>query len=226
MEFSPNIPNSNTQLETSAPTPTSTLKVDFSWKKFKIGITTEDEEPMYTVDVKMFKAPHLIFRSATTDATIGTGSIHTFSIDASCELHGSHPPFKVKAMRRFQTVYSYPSYAYSSAATNIDNNNASNPVTMTWTATCGLKTWKFICLDEQQLPVAKLSVNEWAVKKVGKFEFLGSATTDAMRDEIVVTGLTLFYCMLVRSSSLIAFFTAVVSRPGHDKKDAKPVSDL
>ena len=77
-------------------------------------------------------------------------------------------------------------------------------------------------MDEQQMPVAKFSANAWAIKKVGKIEFPGpKADSDAVRDEIVVTGLMLFYCMLFRASNIFAFFGAIFSRPGHDK-DAGP----
>jgi hypothetical protein len=61
---------------------------------------------------------------------------------------------------------------------------------MTWTSSGGcFKTWDFVCMDEQQIPVAKFSANLWAIKKVGRIEFLGlKADSDAVRDEIVVTG--------------------------------------
>lgn len=48
------------------------------------------------------------------------------------------------------------------------------------------------------------------------------AGSDALRDEIVVTGLTLVYCMALRSTSILSFFGAFFASPGHDKKD-KPV---
>lgn len=96
---------------------------------------------------------------------------------------------------------------------------------MTWTSSCGLKTWDFICLDEQKMPVAKFSANIWGLKKVGYITFMGSSTpgahaaggnvSDAVREEIVVTGLTLFYCMVLRTNSVLSLFGAIFSRPGH-----------
>ena len=65
------------------------------------------------------------------------------------------------------------------------------------------------------MPVAKFSANGLAVKKVGNIEFLRpKANSPVARDEIVVTGLTLFYCMLLRSSSILSFFGAIFARPG------------
>ncbi|EDN04112.1 predicted protein [Histoplasma mississippiense (nom. inval.)] len=50
---------------------------------------------------------------------------------------------------------------------------------MTWTSSCGLKTWDYICLDEQKMPVAKFSANIWGLKKVGYITFMGSSTPGA-----------------------------------------------
>jgi hypothetical protein len=164
-------------------------------------------DPIYVVDFKAVKAPHLIFKSATDDSAIGAGTFHTVSINADYEVHARKGT--LKAQKRFKTEYTYRSRAFS------DNDS---PVTMTWTSSSGFKTWDFVCMDEQQIPVAKFSANLWAIKKVGRIEFLGlKADSDAVRDEIVVTGLTLFYCMLLRANNIFAFFGAIFSRPGHDK---------
>jgi hypothetical protein len=72
---------------------------------------------------------------------------------------------------------------------------------------------------------AKFSANTWSLKKVGNIEFFGSkaSTGEAAREEIVVTGLTLFYCRVLRTSSIISLFGAVVSRPGYNHKDIPEV---
>ena len=71
------------------------------------------------------------------------------------------------------------------------------------------------------MPVAKFSSNIWACKKVGNIEFLGSkaATSNVVRDEIVVTGLTLFCCMALRMNNILSLFGAIMARPGHDDRD-------
>ena len=57
------------------------------------------------------------------------------------------------------------------------------------------------------------------MKKVGEIEFLETraGSSDAIREEIVVTGLTLFYCMVLRSNSMLSLFGAIFSRPGPQK---------
>jgi hypothetical protein len=195
----------------------STLQVDFSYKKFQALITevvkpsgpisTEHDKPsnpVYIVDFQTIKAPHMIVKSAIDSTTVGTGTLHPISIHADYEIHGRKR--QLKALKRFKTSYTHLSSAFSST---------SSPVTMTWTSNCGFKTWDFICLDEQQNAVAKFTANVWAMKKVGNIEFLGlKANSQAAREEIIITGLTLFYCMLLRSTSILSFFGAIFARPG------------
>ena len=208
MDFSPEIPQpQDNQAESSK------LQVDFTWKKFRALITeaNNSSDPIYIVHFQTIKCPHLIIKSATDDSTIGTGTLHPISINADYEIRGQK--HKLKALKRFRTKYTHLSEAFSEDG---------SPATMTWTCGCSWKTWDFICLDEQQTPVAKFSANAWSVRKVGNIEFMGpKAASPAVRDEIVVTGLTLFYCMLLRSSSILSFFGAIFARPGPlDGKEA------
>jgi hypothetical protein len=199
------------QVIKQTPSENSSLKVDFSWKKFKVLISKEDDpqsKMVYLVDCNLSK-PHLLFKSAPNDAVFGKSNLHAISIDADCEISGQ--PVTLKAMKRFKTEYSHLSHAFS---------DTDKPVRMTWTSSSDFKTWDFICLDEQQNPVAKYSANVWAVKKVGRIEFLGpKATNEAARQEIVIVGFTLFYLMLLRMNSLLSFFGAIFSKPGYDDKE-------
>ncbi|KAJ5585399.1 uncharacterized protein N7459_005199 [Penicillium hispanicum] len=168
-----------------------TLAVDFTWSKFQ-GRVTDGTGPgsqtLYTVPTSIVQSPHLTVRSAQKDQVIGTGTIHSFSISPDYELHGAKGT--LKAQKRFRTVYTHLSHAFS---------DTDRPVKMTWTSSSGFKTWDFICVDENQIAVARFAVNMWAVKKVGQIEILGpKAYDEAARDEIVVIGLTLVYCMWLR----------------------------
>ncbi|KAE8445935.1 hypothetical protein EG329_012714 [Mollisiaceae sp. DMI_Dod_QoI] len=182
------------------------LQVDFQWKKFKTLISEENAgkaKPLYIVQYRVSK-PCLVFKTPANDSVIGTGTTHAISIDADCEIRGK--PTKIKALKRFKTEYTYLSSAFS---------GTDAPVTMTWTANYGLKTWDFVCLDMKQVSVARFSVNVWGIKRIGDVEFLGSkATNEAAREEIVITGLTLFYCMYIRIFSVLSLFGAVLARPG------------
>lgn len=213
MESSHGIPQ---QQKDSPPAQGCTLQVDFSWKKFKAIITekeTPQAKPIYIVDFKASK-PHLLFKTAADDSVLGSGTLHPISINADCYIRGQS--IKLEAVKRFKTEYTHLSYVFS---------ETDAPVPMAWTSTSDFKSWDFICLDPKQNPVAKFSANIWAVKKVGNIEFLGS-TSDAARDEIVVTGLTLFYCMVLRTNSILSLFGAIFLRPGHvDKGTPTTVSE-
>jgi hypothetical protein len=189
-----------------------TLQVDFSWMKFKSLITEKDDpesKPLYIVDYKAFK-PNLLFQSATDNSTFGIGTVHNFHIHGDCEFRDQH--IKIKALKRWRTAYTHLSHSFS---------DTDAPVTMTWTSDSGFKTWDFICLDEQQMPVAKFSANLWTLKNVGNIEFLGekTATSEAARQEIVITGMTLMYTMALRTSSLFSFFGAFFASTGPIDKE-------
>ena len=191
----------------------STLQVDFSYKKFQALITevVKPSNPVYIVDFHTIKAPHMIVKSAIDSTTVGTGTLHPISIHADYEIHGRKR--QLKALKRFKISYTHLSSAFSST---------SSPVTMTWTSNCGFKTWDFICLDEQQNAVAKFTANVWVVNKVGNIEFLGlKANSQAAREEIVITGLTLFYCILLRSTNILSFFGAIFARLGPIESEVK-----
>lgn len=204
-------PIENGQAASSSPD-APTLKVDFQWKKFKARITDsrDPSNPLYIVDFQSIRSPHIIVKSATTDETVGTGTLHPVSIHAGYQVHGQKG--KLKAKHRWITEYTHLSYNYS------DSNES--PALMTWKSNCGFKTWNFICLDEQQNPVARFASNSWGIFKIGDIEFLGPKASDkAAREEIVVTGLTLFYCMMLRTTSILSFFGAIFASTGPMEKE-------
>ncbi|KAJ5666941.1 hypothetical protein N7462_011350 [Penicillium macrosclerotiorum] len=191
-----------------------TLAVDFTWKKFKALVSdsnSSNPNPLYTVSFQMVSAPHLRFKSTETGQQIGTGTVHAFSINPDYQLHGAK--HTLKAQKRLVTNYTHMSSAFSDTDT---------PVKMTWTGEVGLKTWSFICVDENQVPVAKFSANLWAVKKLAKIELMGpKALDDAVRDEIVVVGFTLFYCMYLRANNIFNLFGSAFLRPDKEGKAEK-----
>lgn len=162
-----------------------TLRVDFAWSKLSYRIfDAQTDKPLVNVKHNCFK-PHMEFIEADSKSTIGTSSIHNFSIHADCTI--GDRPLRLKAQKRFSTKYSYLSHAYS-------NNDV--PVVMTWTTTSSLSKWDFILLDEKQEAVARYSTNVWALKKIGLIEFVGpKADSQAVRDEVMITVCTIYYCM-------------------------------
>lgn len=189
------------------------LQVDFSWKKFESLISEKDgdkSKPLYILDYKCFKIKNnLVFKDAIDNSVIGTGTLHPISIHADCTIRGQKT--KLEALKRFKTSYSHLSHNFSDTQT---------PVQMTWTTNCSMKTWDFICLDQNQQPVAKFAANIWAIQKVGNIEFLGERATmsEAAREELVVTGLTLFYCMVLRTNNILNLFGAIFAKTGKVNK--------
>jgi len=187
--------------------PSYILQVEFSWAKLKSIITKKGDpksRPIYIVDYKTL-TPTFIFRSGVDNSAFASGTLHPISINADCNIRGQ--PITLNALKRFKTEYTHLSRA---------SFDTDSPVPMTWIATCNLKTWDFICLDSRQMPVAKFSANLWTLKKVGNIEFMGekTATSEAARQEIIVTGMTLMYTMAIRTSSLFSFFGAFFARTG------------
>ena len=196
-----------------------TLQIDFSWRKWKALITRKDDPdstPLYIINFKAFSKPQLIFTSPSDDSTIGTGSIHTISISPTCVVHDH--PITLQALKRLKTSYTHLSPAFS-----VDGVT---PMRMTWTSTGDLKTWDFICLDDKQMPVARFSANIWAVKKLALLEFLGDhKLSDAVRDEIVVMGATLFWGMAVRIQNPLNLVGSMVDKVGNVEKDGESRKD-
>ncbi|KAJ5173262.1 hypothetical protein N7492_005855 [Penicillium capsulatum] len=201
-----------------ATTQSSALLVDFQWKKFQALITEYDENSSKSRNLKEAKvlytasfgllAPHLKIKSAQDDRQIGTGTVHAVSISPYFELHGHKGTLQAKS--RLRTFYEHMSYVFSDTET---------PAQMTWTSRSGFKTWDFICCDENQTPVAKFTANVWAFKKLAKIELLGPKALDpAAMEEIVVVGMTLYYCMVMRVNNI---FNLVGSAFERTSKDAK-----
>ncbi|RSM15061.1 hypothetical protein CDV31_005141 [Fusarium ambrosium] len=194
-----------------------TLQIDFSWKNLKTLVSQKDKSgeyvPRYVIDYNTLRSPHLVFHPAEDkSATIGTGTLHPVSIHADYELRGRKGT--LKALRRFVTSYTHLSYNYAQGL-------GDTPAAMTWTSSSDFKSWDFICLDESSVPVAKFSAHAWTISKVGYIEFMGpKANNPDAQEEIMITGLTLFYQMVLRTTSILSLFGAIFSRPGPLHKEA------
>ncbi|KAL2062052.1 hypothetical protein VTL71DRAFT_6318 [Oculimacula yallundae] len=199
----------------------SILQVVFSWRKFESLVSEKVEEgqiakPIYIVDYHTLKInPRLDFKSVADGSIIGTGTVHPVSINADCVHRGQ--AIELQATSRLHTRYLHLSYNFS---------DTEKPVPMTWASDCDFKTWDFVCLDPNQMPVARFSANIWATKKVGNIEFLGERTaiSEAAREEIVITGLTLFSCMTLRMNNFLNLF-GMVPKPAN-VEDYKTVDTI
>lgn len=184
------------------------LNVDFTYKKFKAIISAKDDPqstPLYDVHIHAF-APHYTFHSpARNNDSIGTGTLHAVQTKATCTVHSNE--IVLQPLKRLATKYNYLSFAFKRP----DGSRA----IMIWEGTLKFKTWDFIMLDEAQLPIARFKANVWGVHDLGSVEFMEpEKITEAMRDEIVITGTMIYQQMLLRTTNIFNLVGAGFSKTG------------
>ncbi|KAH9871033.1 hypothetical protein J1614_006607 [Plenodomus biglobosus] len=211
------------------------LQIDFLYKKFQNRISSKQDSTLTPLYIQHFgfTKPQLRFDSLAsgTAVQIGTGTANIVSIDSECVLHGHH--IALKPLKRWKTEYNYLSPYHSAVSTSAASTTSASPATsdpspgtsaleqpripITWLISMGLKTLELVCLDSAtQEPIAKLVVNIWALKLLGNFYFVKSAreVRDRVRDEVVVTGLTLMYVMTSRMNNPLTLLGSLVAKPG------------
>jgi hypothetical protein len=191
------------------------LQVDFAWSKFTNIVSEKNGDQLTPIYKQHFRPtkPQLRFENVADSVKFATGTINNFSISAECSVNGEN--IALKPLKRWKTQYNYLSHTLS--------KDPQNPAPISWIANSSLKIWDFVCLDANQVAIAKFSVNWWAIKEVGNFYFEKSAAhvSKEMRDEIVVTGLTLLYVMATRMNNPLHLLGSVFAKPGRVDEDAK-----
>ncbi|KAL1795601.1 hypothetical protein ACET3X_005825 [Alternaria dauci] len=187
-----------------------TLQVDFAWSKFRNIVASRGTggqlTPLYIQHFRPAK-PQLRFERAADHKDIGKSTIHSFSISGDCIVHGRE--IVLKPLKRWKTEYNYLSHALGGTA-------------VSWIANSTLKVWDFVCIKSvTQEPIAKFTVNWWALKQVGNFYFdkREEEVPEGLRDEIVITGLTLLYVMTTRMNNPVHILGAVFAKPGKVEGD-------
>ncbi|KAI4615378.1 uncharacterized protein J4E87_009271 [Alternaria ethzedia] len=206
-----------------------TLQVDFAWSKFRNIVASKGAgqqlTPLYVQHFRPAK-PQLRFERASDQTIIAKGTIRksaygtskkhsdsvlrrldSFSISGDCIIHGQE--VILKPLKRWKTKYNYLSHALGG-------------IPITWTANSTMKVWDFVCINSAtQESIAKFGVNLWAMKQVGNFYFeeTEDEVTEALRDEVVVTGLTLLYLMMTRMNNPIHLLGAAFAKPGKVEGD-------
>ncbi|KAJ5093169.1 hypothetical protein N7456_009030 [Penicillium angulare] len=186
------------------------LRIDFKWGNFKSRISdvNNPDQALYIVKYKM-TGKNFIYMAPDGKQVIGSGSVHMVNIDADYECRGRKDT--LVAQKRFVTAYTHRS--------GVLKTSDGQAAVMNWTGDINLKTWEFVCVDENQAPVAKFSANLWGIKKLGKIELMGPLAHDeAFRDEMVIVGMTLAYTMVIRMNNIFSLFGSLFGSPGHDKK--------
>ncbi|KAJ4310561.1 hypothetical protein N0V94_008379 [Neodidymelliopsis sp. IMI 364377] len=197
-------------------TPTGlTLQVDFAWSKFRNIVSEKNGTQLTPLYIQHFRPtkPQLRFEDASSKAQIATGTINNVSIAAECTIQGQ--TIAIKPLKKWKTAYNYISTSMSTT---------SSSVAISWIANSSLKVWDFVCLDSAtQTPIAKFSANWWALKQVGNFYFEKSAAevSKEVRDEIVVTGLTVLYVMATRMNNPLHLLGATFAKAGKVEDDVR-----
>ncbi|KAF2222296.1 hypothetical protein BDZ85DRAFT_199363 [Elsinoe ampelina] len=197
------------------PNATRTFLFDFKWSNLKTRIidsVNPEGPPSYIGDFTLLAwRPKVYLKSADESNTIATGTLYNFHINTSVVIHGQE--IKIEAAKRLTTHYVYPSTTLSSTG---------KPQTMTWRTTFTAKFWHFHLLDDNQAPIARYSVDWWALKKFAKLEIMGEySRNDKAVEEILATAFTVYGCMLYRSNNLFNLLGAAV----HKKPKTKDITD-
>lgn len=192
-----------------------TLQVDFAWSKFRNVVSEKIGDKRTPVYIQHFRPtkPQLRIEDAATSTQISTGTINKVSIAAECTLHGQK--IAIKPLKKWKTAYNYLSTTLSSTG---------NPAPISWITTLSLKIWDFVCIDStSQAPIAKFSVNWWALKQVGNFHFEQSVAgvSKEARDEIVTIGLIIFYVMTMRTNNPLHLLGAAFAKVGKVENDGR-----
>ncbi|KAJ5641675.1 hypothetical protein N7490_005675 [Penicillium lividum] len=170
-----------------------TLKIKFNWGWFKS---------------LPFSQKQLVYNSAPTNNVIGTGALHVVNIDADYEYRGRK--VTLVAQKRFRTLYTH---RFGLLKTPPPKGQSA---VMTWTGDVGASMWDFVCTDEQHMPISKFAARLWGMKKIGQIELMSPLShEEVLRNEMLITVMTLAYCMVVRIFSLLG---SIFGDPGHDKK--------
>ena len=215
------------------------LDLTLSWRGKYCSLTDRNNpsQQLYKIDIDFLFPQTLSFYTFPDGRAFGSGVIRPISIHPLYTVQSRNMKHarsgKIKAVKRFKTWYTYLSYARaverqqqqqnqqqdsefdfsSSAPSQAADSDRMRPERMTWEATYTLTQCSLSCIDENHEPIAHFQGYLWGVKKLGYCEFL-SDMSDDMREEIIVTGGTLYLCIAYRFSSPLALLGALFTKPG------------
>lgn len=149
----------------------------------KAEVTEEHSDALlYNVHYTMRK-PHLRFMRPGTEEPFGTSTFHLTTRRIDMQLSGATT--ELKGRKWYSMDYQYVSPAFG-------NQN------MSWKSKSHFKSYDYVLLNEQQIPVAKLvSVAGMSCKKIGRLEFSeGFVDSNGAKDEVVASAITLAYYVM------------------------------
>jgi len=146
---------------------------------------------------------------AEDEDVIGDSKVKAFHID--CETHIRGRPVRLSAAKRILTRYNYPSLAYS--------ERDGRPAIMTWKCNKIIKCFDFDLLDPDNNLVAQFKPKYMGMRKMATIEMFGDKAWNVdTTEEVLITGLSMYLCMIYRASSPVPLVGALISRSGKDYK--------
>ncbi|KAL9131000.1 MAG: hypothetical protein Q9217_000942 [Psora testacea] len=142
-------------------------------------VDCDKRTPLYMVEVHCISRPHVIVRSASNpDTLVGTAKFRKISLGIDVVVHGH--PITLEPRGIFKSGHKYRS-------------PAANGAQRYWKSEGVFSGGDMICLDENEMPVARFDVSNWSVRKKGKLELVGHGVTEngLGMDETVMAGVAL-----------------------------------
>ena len=162
------------------------LYVDYKWKKLQNVLRESSDtttEPLYVIKYNFIRSPNMVFSIQPEDRIIGTSTLKPTKLPERCILNDK-PLDLTRIGAGLASKFEYSS--------QILTNASGGSMKMTWISASAWAERELHCLDEQSNGVARFLVDTWNFKRAGVIEFLNrSSVSDALRDEIVVTAMTL-----------------------------------
>lgn len=150
----------------------------------------ESKEILYNCDLPSLRRCRINLRSAIDDVEIATGNPYSLKKHISSSVRGQDLDLRYKNLLKCNYTYTSPAFGNSK---------------MTWTCHSGFKEMVYVLLDEQSLPVARWKTSGPKVgpfKDLGRLEILGTRVdSDAAKEEILITGLTLVFLEVIARSN-------------------------
>ena len=128
----------------------------------------------------------MTFKAAEGDAVLGTATVRTWKPHIDFEIHGQAFSLNHKWVSKKELSHTSPT------------------LTGTWRSKNYFRAFDFECFDENSMTLARFLASGWSVKKVGRIELFGDASSGVLMDEIVITGLAIAQYALTYTTAVAA----------------------
>jgi hypothetical protein len=165
--------------------PIRTLSISsHSWRGNLRIVDANNTALLYKVDWSIRKPMRLTITGPDHDTTLGSITFHVLTTRIDAMVHEHSIALKPKGMMCKEFSYTSPSF---------ENR------TLTWQYQGQINTFHLTCLNEDSMPVARITLETWGIKKLGTIEICDErASSGPAMDEIVVVGMAVAeYCLML-----------------------------